>query len=609
MIDKETQELFLGYLEGELTPAQAAQFEALMAQDPRLEKLVEQVIDDRNLLRSIPQEQAPASIMDSVSSHLERSMLLDHNTATQDHAASRRKIHISKTLTYSGIAAMLFLAVGVALEQSWNQEYIQGSETNLNAIASASDEKAKEEKLNVIASEALASISRYKKLNQKMLEVQDSVTKLDAIPSFSAEKLGDTLASTKNVPTLVKIEDISNTYTLNINTSNITKTENILKGYCMDNAIAMLDQPTNLALGTDLAIANASPSNWSIRNGATPTVLNSSNLAEALSDNHLDGKTRSANLATTNGTIIDRLRNFDRKAGKPKREKSLFFGNAGLAEKSENSDDNTVNGFGSGKSKKQDRLVVDAHKRANEMLKKNRERMSEHLLAMRKNTRRETITPLTVIPPIDKKEITKSKALAKKTKKKNELAKLIKSHRGVAIEDAANKHKKETREQIGYAAANTAAEISQQPKPLSITTKKITLKIMPWQLPMLLAKIQNSNTLPIVLSPEFIQKQEIKNIDQQYKFTPDQTLPVIDFTTNPLVDLELKRSTLLSRGLISPGHMGFTIHPAKTRSIQDAFMIKQDWYSILNAQLGFEIPQNNQDQPIYLNINISQPAK
>ena len=77
MLDRYDENLILSYLEGELDAHASAEFEALLAQDEPMRLLVEQLANDRVMLRSVPAHEAPASIMANVQAALERQILLD----------------------------------------------------------------------------------------------------------------------------------------------------------------------------------------------------------------------------------------------------------------------------------------------------------------------------------------------------------------------------------------------------------------------------------------------------------------------------------------------------------------------------------------------------
>ena len=75
MADRYDEELFLGYIEGDLTPEQTREFEKQLVDDARLRNLVAQLVIDRHRLRNLPKEDAPPNLMDAVNQHLERTMI------------------------------------------------------------------------------------------------------------------------------------------------------------------------------------------------------------------------------------------------------------------------------------------------------------------------------------------------------------------------------------------------------------------------------------------------------------------------------------------------------------------------------------------------------
>jgi hypothetical protein len=134
MAERYDENLFLGYVEGDLPPQDAARFEALMAQDARLRSLVAQIRADRQALRSLPLEQAPAELLDRVTAKIERHLLLGDpapeaapgprlvgSPAVPDRpmtqaTAGPRQLVIWRFIAFSGIAAALVMGAVVA----WN---------------------------------------------------------------------------------------------------------------------------------------------------------------------------------------------------------------------------------------------------------------------------------------------------------------------------------------------------------------------------------------------------------------------------------------------------------------------------------------------------------
>lgn len=79
MLDRYDQDLLLGYLEDELDADERAQLQAMLAEDPQLAILLNDIAQDRALLRSLPREDAPGDLVQDVTQTLERRMLLDES--------------------------------------------------------------------------------------------------------------------------------------------------------------------------------------------------------------------------------------------------------------------------------------------------------------------------------------------------------------------------------------------------------------------------------------------------------------------------------------------------------------------------------------------------
>ncbi len=116
MNDRYDENLFLGYVEDELDPAQRRQFELAMAADPVLAELVTQVQQDRQGLRQLPDEQAPGEMIEAVRQRLERSMLLDQPATTAGQpGGDYHRYRLARWVGYGSIAALLFLSAGLLL--------------------------------------------------------------------------------------------------------------------------------------------------------------------------------------------------------------------------------------------------------------------------------------------------------------------------------------------------------------------------------------------------------------------------------------------------------------------------------------------------------------
>jgi hypothetical protein len=121
MADRYDEEMFLGYVEGDLPEAQREQFEALMEEDPRLRNLVAQIIHDRNALRAMPQVDPPASLRERPVEQLERGMLLGPVEPKRVSASQHRgRMFLPRLVTYGGLAAMLVLCVGLVISMLMN---------------------------------------------------------------------------------------------------------------------------------------------------------------------------------------------------------------------------------------------------------------------------------------------------------------------------------------------------------------------------------------------------------------------------------------------------------------------------------------------------------
>lgn len=113
MPDLYDPEWLLSYIEGELSPRDAAALEQQLQRDPRLARLVEQLRHDRRLLRSTPLEREPADLLERAMNYLERQLLLGgpEIAAHQDRREARP--NFSRWLAVSGLAALVVLSAGL----------------------------------------------------------------------------------------------------------------------------------------------------------------------------------------------------------------------------------------------------------------------------------------------------------------------------------------------------------------------------------------------------------------------------------------------------------------------------------------------------------------
>jgi hypothetical protein len=97
------------YVDGELDDAGRAEIEAHLASNAQHRQLLEELRGQRALLAGLPRSAAPEDIAETITSRLERSVLLDNIDADEDDAALR----INRWPQYVLAAAVVFLAVGL----------------------------------------------------------------------------------------------------------------------------------------------------------------------------------------------------------------------------------------------------------------------------------------------------------------------------------------------------------------------------------------------------------------------------------------------------------------------------------------------------------------
>lgn len=113
MADRYDQAMMLGYLEGDLSPPQRAMFERQLREDPQLAALVEQMQQDRQLLRGLDAETAPDDLMDAVNERIARRMLLDAPPSGTAGRVGPRRLQTRRVMAWAAVAAMLVLSAGV----------------------------------------------------------------------------------------------------------------------------------------------------------------------------------------------------------------------------------------------------------------------------------------------------------------------------------------------------------------------------------------------------------------------------------------------------------------------------------------------------------------
>ena len=100
------------YVDGELDAAGRAEIEAHLAANPQHQQLMEELRLQRDLLRDLPRAAAPADLLESVQSQMERSALLDGGSGG---GTSRPDVigRISPWPRIMSVAAVLTMAIGL----------------------------------------------------------------------------------------------------------------------------------------------------------------------------------------------------------------------------------------------------------------------------------------------------------------------------------------------------------------------------------------------------------------------------------------------------------------------------------------------------------------
>lgn len=185
MTERYDQDMVLAYLEGELPEAQRAQFEAQLAQDDRLRRLVEQLQQDRTALRGVAAEEPPDHLLDDVNEQLARRMLLgpvadEPVNATRHHRG--RRITFARTLIYSGLAAVLLLSTAVVFQTLTDTSLLDEA----SRYAELAAQSVKNEPARRPRGERLADASRGQAARRSGSAASE--------PAEPAETTGETLA-------------------------------------------------------------------------------------------------------------------------------------------------------------------------------------------------------------------------------------------------------------------------------------------------------------------------------------------------------------------------------------------------------------------------------
>ena len=139
MHDRYDQELLLGFVEGELSDEQRAQFEATLIANDRLRNLVAQLVADRRALQDTPQVPTPAYVLDGIREQLERHLLLDAWGGNEEPSprARHRWGRIVSVACLLGFVAVGAAVVVLILERS--RDMWRGAPQSNDLLAVAED--------------------------------------------------------------------------------------------------------------------------------------------------------------------------------------------------------------------------------------------------------------------------------------------------------------------------------------------------------------------------------------------------------------------------------------------------------------------------------------
>jgi len=191
MDDRYDPNLILGYVEDELTAADRAKVDAMLAHDPALATLIDDLKRDRQTLRSAPAAAPPYDLTDAAIATLERHMLFDAPPAgsipanaagafggsgpvgTGVGTAPTHRFRLAPLMTYGGIAAVLALTTAVIFQSVQSDS------------ADTGDALALAEKPSVSFAEATLEAQRQAALGQPQpqLQLQPQPGQLDDAPA------------------------------------------------------------------------------------------------------------------------------------------------------------------------------------------------------------------------------------------------------------------------------------------------------------------------------------------------------------------------------------------------------------------------------------------
>jgi hypothetical protein len=110
----EKDELLSGYLDDQLSPRQLTELKRLLAHDLQFRQELETIERQRQLLRSLPIESAPAELAEEIKSVLERRFILD-DSARRSDIAGKRGLRFRRWAATAAMILLPLLALGVVV--------------------------------------------------------------------------------------------------------------------------------------------------------------------------------------------------------------------------------------------------------------------------------------------------------------------------------------------------------------------------------------------------------------------------------------------------------------------------------------------------------------
>ncbi|QQE12773.1 hypothetical protein JD969_04735 [Planctomycetota bacterium] len=143
MTDRYDQDKMLGYIEDTLSDAERVSFEAELAKDDALRKLVEGIMEDMGLLGELPVEKPGIDLVEEVMQQQERNMLLGEPdqplSMDRDDRGVVGRIRFTKVLSYTAAAAILILCGGVMVATLFDKGLLSDLANEAKTLTVAQD--------------------------------------------------------------------------------------------------------------------------------------------------------------------------------------------------------------------------------------------------------------------------------------------------------------------------------------------------------------------------------------------------------------------------------------------------------------------------------------